>query len=167
MHFDDATVTRVYATSKDGTKVPMSIISLKGTKLDGTNPTELYGYGGYSISEVPYFLGARGRVWLDGRGVLALANLRGGGEYGETWHAQGALTHKQNVFDDFYACAQYLLQKHWTSVAKLGALGGSNGGLLMGAMMTQHPDEFRAIVTTCCAWSWTPTARSIPPSSAR
>jgi prolyl oligopeptidase len=145
--FDDAAVTRAFAISKDGTQVPLNILALKGAKRDGGNPTLLYGYGGYNISEVPSFLGARGRVWLDGRGVLAFASLRGGGEYGETWHAQGALTNKQNVFDDFHACAQYLLQQKWTSVPKLAALGGSNGGLLMGAMMTQHPDEFRAIVS--------------------
>jgi prolyl oligopeptidase len=146
-NFDDAAVSRVFATSKDGTRVPMNIISLKRAAQDGQNPTLLYGYGGYSISERPAFLGARGRLWLDGHGVLAFANLRGGGEYGEAWHAQGALTHKQNVFDDFYACAQYLLTQKWTSPAKLAALGGSNGGLLMGAMITQHPDMFRAVVS--------------------
>jgi prolyl oligopeptidase len=147
VHFDDAAVTRVFATSKDGTKVPLNIIALKTATQNSANPTLLYGYGGYNISEVPYFLGARGRIWLDGKGVLALANLRGGGEYGEAWHEQGALTHKQNVFDDFYACAQYLVAQRWTSTKKLAALGGSNGGLLMGAMMTQHPNEFRAIVS--------------------
>ncbi len=146
-NFDDATVSRVFATSKDGTKVPLNIIALKQARQDGRNPTLLYGYGGYNISEVPAFLGARGRLWLDGQGVLAFASLRGGGEYGEAWHAQGALTHKQNVFDDFYACAKYLLDQHWTSVPKLAALGGSNGGLLMGAMITQHPDTFRAVVS--------------------
>jgi prolyl oligopeptidase len=145
--FDDAAVTRVYATSKDGTRIPLNIIALKDAQRNGANPTMLYGYGGYGISETPYFLGGSGRVWLDGHGVLAFANLRGGGEYGETWHEQGALTHKQNVFDDFYACAQYLVQQRWTSAAKLAARGGSNGGLLMGAMMTQHPDEFHAIVS--------------------
>ncbi len=146
-NFDDAAVTRVFATSRDGTKVPLNIIALKEAKRDGHNPTLLYGYGGYNISEVPAFLGARGRLWLDGQGVLAFASLRGGGEYGEAWHAQGALTHKQNVFDDFYACARYLLDQNWTSPPKLAALGGSNGGLLMGAMMTQHPDTFRAVVS--------------------
>ena len=145
--FSDATVTRSYATSKDGTRVPLNIVARKGTRLDSENPTLLYGYGGYGISEVPSFLGARGRVWLDGDGVLAFASLRGGGEYGEDWHEAGALTHKQNVFDDFYACAHYLVDRHWTSVAKLAAIGGSNGGLLMGAMMTQHPDSFRAIAS--------------------
>jgi prolyl oligopeptidase len=147
IRFEDAIVTRVFATSRDGTQIPLNIIAPTGTKRNNTNPTLLYGYGGYHISETPFFLGAAGRVWLDGRGVLAFANLRGGGEYGETWHDQGALTHKQNVFDDFYACAQYLVQHHWTSPAKLAARGGSNGGLLMGAMITQHPAEFRAVVS--------------------
>jgi prolyl oligopeptidase len=145
--FDDAKVTRVFAVSKDGTRVPLNIVSLKTAPQNGANATMLYGYGGYNISETPAFIGSSGRVWLEGRGVLAFANLRGGGEYGETWHEQGALTHKQNVFDDFYACAQYLVQQRWTSAAKLAARGGSNGGLLMGAMMTQHPDEFHAIVS--------------------
>jgi prolyl oligopeptidase len=145
--FDDTQVQREFAASKDGTKIPLVIVSLKGTRLNGNNPTLLYGYGGYNISEVPAFLGARGRVWLDGRGVWAAANLRGGGEYGEDWHAQGALTHKQNVFDDFYACAQYLVAQHWTTPARLAAIGGSNGGLLMGAQITQHPAEYRAVVS--------------------
>lgn len=145
--FADAEVLRAYTVSKDGTKVPLNIISLKGTKLNGGNPTLLYGYGGYGVSEVPFFLGALGRDWLDGQGVIAFANLRGGGEYGEAWHEAGALTHKQNVFDDFFACARYLVSQHWTTDSKLAALGGSNGGLLMGAMMTQHPDTFRAIVS--------------------
>ena len=146
--FSDARVTRAYAVSKDGTRIPLNIVARKATRLDSENPTLLYGYGGYGISEVPSFLGARGRVWLDGDGVLAFASLRGGGEYGEDWHKAGALTHKQNVFDDFYACARYLVDLHWTSTAKLAAIGGSNGGLLMGAMMTQHPDAFRAIVSS-------------------
>jgi len=145
--FSDALVSRVYAISKDGTKVPLNIIALRDAKLDGHNPTLLYGYGGYNISETPAFLGARGRLWLDGKGVLAFANLRGGGEYGEAWHAQGALTHKQNVFDDFYACAQYLLSHHWTAPGTLAALGGSNGGLLMGSQITQHPQTYRAVVS--------------------
>jgi prolyl oligopeptidase len=144
--FSDALVSRVMATSKDGTPVPLNIIARRGTKLDGSNPTLLYGYGGYNTSTVPSFLGARGRLWLDGGGVLAFANLRGGGEFGEAWHANGALTHKQNVFDDFYACAEYLLAHHWTSTAKLAALGGSNGGLLMGSQITQHPQTYRAVV---------------------
>jgi len=146
--FDDAKVTRVLAVSADGTKVPVNIIAKKTAKPDSENPTLLYGYGGYNVSLVPAFLGERGRLWLDGGGVLAIANLRGGGEFGETWHDQGALTHKQNVFDDFYAAAQYLISSHWTNAAKLAAQGGSNGGLLMGAMITQHPDEFEAIVSS-------------------
>ena len=100
--FDDAEVIRAYATSKDGTRVPLNIVRRKGTKLDGTNPTLLYGYGGYSISEEPHFLGARTRVWLDQGGVYVLTNLRGGGEYGVEWHKAGNLTRKQNVFDDFW-----------------------------------------------------------------
>lgn len=146
-NFNDAQVTRGFATSKDGTKVPVNIIALKSARKDGKNPTLLYGYGGYNISETPFFLGARGRLWLDAHGVLAFANLRGGGEYGETWHEQGALTHKQNVFDDFYACAQYLVQQKWTAPAHLAAMGGSNGGLLMGAEITQHPQEWKAVVS--------------------
>jgi prolyl oligopeptidase len=146
-NFDDAAVTRVLATSKDGTKIPLNIIALKSAKHDSHNPTLLYGYGGYNISETPKFMGAQGRLWLDGKGVLAFANLRGGGEYGEAWHAQGALTHKQNVFDDFYACAQYLLKSKWTSTPELAALGGSNGGLLMGAEITQHPSTYKAVVS--------------------
>lgn len=146
-NFADARVSRVFATSKDGTRVPLNIISLKGTGKTAANPTLLYGYGGYNISEEPFFLGARGRLFLDGKGVMAFANLRGGGEYGETWHAGGALTHKQNVFDDFYACAQYLVAQKWTAPAHLAAMGGSNGGLLMGAEITQHPQEWKAVVS--------------------
>jgi prolyl oligopeptidase len=145
--FDDAEVIRAYATSKDDTRVPVSIVRRKGTKLDGTNPTLLMGYGGYSISEKPRFLGARARVWLDQGGVYVVANLRGGGEYGEEWHKAGNLTRKQNVFDDFRACAQYLIDQKYTSPPHLAILGGSNGGLLMGAVFTQRPDLFRAVVS--------------------
>jgi prolyl oligopeptidase len=145
--FDDAEVIRAYATSKDETRVPVSIVRRKGTKLDGTNPTLLMGYGGYSISEKPRFLGPRARVWLDQGGVYVVANLRGGGEYGEEWHKAGKLTRKQNVFDDFLACAQYLVDQKYTSPQHLAILGGSNGGLLMGAALTQRPDLFRAVVS--------------------
>ncbi|MGA9977497.1 MAG: prolyl oligopeptidase family serine peptidase [Candidatus Sulfotelmatobacter sp.] len=145
--FDDAEVVREFATSKDGTRVPVNIIRRKGTKLDGTNPTLLYGYGGYNISEKPFFLGSFARLWLDQGGVYVDANLRGGAEYGEEWHAAGKLTHKQNVFDDFLACAQYLIDRKYTSPAHLAILGGSNGGLLMGAAFTQRPDLFRAVVS--------------------
>ena len=147
VNFDDAEVVRAFATSKDGTRVPLSIIRRKGTRLDGTNPTLLYGYGGYSISEKPFFLGSFARLWLDQGGVYVDANLRGGAEYGEEWHAAGNLTHKQNVFDDFLASAQYLIDQKYSSPAHLAILGGSNGGLLMGAAFTQRPDLFRAVVS--------------------
>jgi prolyl oligopeptidase len=119
----------------------------KGTKLDGSSPALLYGYGGYGISQTPGFLGSFRRVWLDAGGIYAIANIRGGSEYGERWHQQGMLTHKQNVFDDFAAAAEYLLDKHYTSHAKLALMGGSNGGLLMGAEITQHPGLARAVVS--------------------
>src|SRR6516164_5836884 len=136
--FDDAEVIRVLATSKDGTKVPINIIRRIGTKTDGLNPVLLNGYGGFGISQVPRFLGAERRLWLDGGGIFVIANLRGGGEYGEEWHAQGALTHKQNVFDDFIAAARYLIDQRYTTPSRLAIIGGSNGGLLMGATFTQH-----------------------------
>jgi prolyl oligopeptidase len=145
--FDDAEVVREFATSKDGTRVPVNIIRRKGTKLDGTNPTLLYGYGGYGISEQPFFGGWFFRLWLDQGGVYVDANLRGGAEYGEEWHSAGNLTRKQNVFDDFLACAQYLIDQKYTSPAHLAIMGGSNGGLLMGAAFTQRPDLFRAVVS--------------------
>ena len=144
--FEDAEVERVMVTSKDGTKVPLNIIRRKGTKLDGTNPTLLTGYGGYGLSMNPSF-STRRRLWLDVGGVWAVANLRGGAEFGETWHEQGQLTHKQNVFDDFAACAKYLIDRKYTTPSKLVIEGGSNGGLLMGAALTQHPDLFRVVVS--------------------
>jgi prolyl oligopeptidase len=143
--FSDCEVVRATATSKDGTNVPLSILRRKGTKLDGSNPTLLTGYGGYGISTTPYFR-ARVRAWLEQGGVFTAANVRGGGEFGERWHQQGMLTRKQNVFDDFAACAKYLIDAGYTRPAKLAIEGGSNGGLLMGAMITQHPDLFRAVV---------------------
>ncbi len=145
--FDDATVTRVFATSKDGTRIPLNIIMKKGTKLDGSNPTLLYGYGGYGVSMTPGFIGATRRLWLDAGGIYVVANIRGGSEYGERWHQEGMLTKKQNVFDDFYAAGQFLLDQKYTSRDKLALMGGSNGGLLMGAMITQHPALARAVVS--------------------
>jgi prolyl oligopeptidase len=145
--FDDAEVRRDFAISRDGTRVPVNIIRRKGTKLDGANPTLLTGYGGYGINEKPDFLGYFGRVWLDQGGVYVKANLRGGGEYGEEWHQAGKLMHKQNVFDDFIGCAQYLIDQKYTSPEHLAILGGSNGGLLMGAAFTERPDLFRAVVS--------------------
>jgi prolyl oligopeptidase len=145
--FDDVEVHRALAKSKDGTMVPMTIIMRKNIKLDGTNPTFLTGYGGYAISETPRFLGAFGRLWFDHGGVFVSANLRGGAEYGESWHRGGNLLNKQNVFDDFAACAQLLIDKKYTSPQHLAIEGGSNGGLLMGAELTQHPDLYRVVVS--------------------
>ena len=144
--FSDAEVTRETATSKDGTKVPMTIIRRKGTRLDGNSPTLLYGYGGYAINLSPNFQVTL-RPMLDRGMIYAVANLRGGGEFGEAWHHAGMLTKKQNVFDDFAACAQYLIDKYYTSPAHLAIQGGSNGGLLMGAELTEHPNLFRAVVS--------------------
>jgi len=144
--FADIEVSREMATSKDGTKVPLNIIRKKGTKLDGNNPVLLYGYGGYSISMQPGFDFTR-RLWFDRGGVWVVANIRGGGEFGEEWHKAGNLTKKQNVFDDFAAAAQFLINEKWTRPERLAILGGSNGGLLMGAMITQHSDLVRAVVS--------------------
>lgn len=143
--FSDCTVVRDFAVSKDGTKVPLNIVYRKGTKLDGRNPTLLTGYGGFGISLSPHFL-LSNRIWLEQGGVYAIANLRGGGEFGEEWHKGGNLTHKQNVFDDFVACARYLIDHKYTSRDRLAIEGGSNGGLLVGAALTQRPDLFRAVV---------------------
>jgi prolyl oligopeptidase len=144
--FDDIEVVREFATSKDGTKIPINILRKKGIKLDGKNPTLLYGYGGYDISLTPAFSPTR-RLWFDAGGVYAVANLRGGGEYGEAWHQAGNLTNKQNVFDDFIACAEYMIQRKYTNPDKLAVMGESNGGLLMGAFLTQRPDLARAVVS--------------------
>jgi len=144
--FADIEVTREFATSKGDTEVPLNIVRRKGTKPDGTNPTLLYGYGGYGISMTPSFDFTR-RLWFDRGGVYVVANIRGGGEFGEDWHKAGNLTKKQNVFDDFAAAAEYLVKQKWTRPEKLALLGGSNGGLLMGAMITQHPDLMRAVVS--------------------
>jgi len=145
--YSDVEVVREFATSKDGAKVPLNIIRRKGIKLDGSNPTLLYGYGGYGINMTPSFLPGSRRLWLDAGGVYVVANLRGGAEYGEAWHRGGALTNKQNVFDDFYAAGRYLTQAGYATPAKLALQGGSNGGLLMGATLTQHPDLARAVVS--------------------
>ena len=147
LHFDDTEVVREFAASKDGTRVPVNIIRRRGTRLDGSNPTLLEAYGGYGVNLKPYFLGAFARVWLDQGGVYVIANVRGGGEYGEEWHQAGRLTRKQDVFDDFIACAQHLIERKYTAPAHLAAIGGSNGGLLMGAAFTQRPDLFRAVVS--------------------
>jgi prolyl oligopeptidase len=164
---NDYETKQVFYKSKDGTRVPMFITHKKGLKLDGNNPTYLYGYGGFSVSLTPAFSIAN-LVWMEMGGVYAQPNLRGGGEYGEEWHLAGTKLKKQNVFDDFIAAAEWLIANKYTSPPKLAIGGGSNGGLLVGACMTQRPDLFGAALPQVgvmdmlrfqkftIGWAWVP-----------
>jgi len=136
---DDYESTQVFYSSKDGTKVPMIITHKKGLELNGKNPAILYGYGGFNVSRTPGF-SIVNAVWMEQGGIYAVPNIRGGGEYGKKWHEAGIKTKKQNVFDDFIAAAEYLIENNYTSSEYLAIRGGSNGGLLVGATMTQRPD---------------------------
>ena len=142
----DVQVVREFVRSKDGTMIPVNIMIPKGVKLDGTNPCLVTGYGGYGVNRVPTFVPDR-RILFDHGFIVAEANLRGGGEYGETWHRAGALVNKQNVFDDFAAALELMIQEKYTSPEHLAIIGGSNGGLLMGATLTQHPKLMKAVVS--------------------
>lgn len=142
---EDYETRQVFYTSKDGTRVPMFIVFKKGLKLDGTAPALLYGYGGFNVNMTPGFSLSR-LIWMEAGGIYAMANLRGGGEYGEEWHQAGMLGKKQNVFDDLHAAAEYLAKEKYTSAEKLAINGGSNGGLLVAAAMTQRPELYGAVV---------------------
>ncbi|MEX2372082.1 MAG: prolyl oligopeptidase family serine peptidase [Bacteroidales bacterium] len=136
---------QVFFESKDGTSVPMFIVHKKGLKLNGKNPTMLYGYGGFNVTYTPGFTASR-VAWLEQGGIYVLANIRGGGEYGEQWHKAGTILKKQNVFDDFIAAAEFLIDQNYTSSDKLAIIGGSNGGLLVGAVVNQRPELFAAAI---------------------
>ncbi|MBI3684779.1 MAG: S9 family peptidase [Acidobacteria bacterium] len=132
-------------TSKDSTRVPMFLVHKKGHKPDPRTPVLLHGYGGFNVSQMPRFM-ANAAVWIESGGIFAVANIRGGSEFGEAWHRAGMFGKKQNVFDDFIAAAEWLVQNKHTNPAKLAIWGGSNGGLLVGAALTQRPDLFRAVL---------------------
>jgi prolyl oligopeptidase len=139
-------VEQLRATSKDGTSVPYFIVHRKDIKYDGSNPTLLNAYGGFQVPSTPNYSSVIGKLWLEHGGVFVLANIRGGGEFGPAWHEAGLKTHRQRIYDDFYAVAQDLIARKITSTRRLGILGGSNGGLLMGVEFTQHPEEWNAVV---------------------
>jgi prolyl oligopeptidase len=143
--FSDYESQQVFYESKDGTRIPMFIVHKKGLKLDHSNPVLLTGYGGFNISEKPYFSISR-LIWLENGGIFALANLRGGNEYGEAWHQAGMLDRKQNVFDDFISAGEWLIQNRYTSTNKLAIIGGSNGGLLVAACEVQRPELYGAVI---------------------
>src|SRR5947207_4943970 len=157
---------QIFYSSKDGARVPMFLTYKKGLKLDGNNPTYLYGYGGFDISLTPFF-SVSDLVWMEMGGIYAQPNLRGGGEYGEDWHQAGMKAKKQNVFDDFIAAAEWLIANKYTSPKKLAISGGSNGGLLIGAVLNQRPDLFGAALPAVgvmdmlrfqkftIGWAWT------------
>ncbi|MGB0906244.1 MAG: prolyl oligopeptidase family serine peptidase [Maricaulaceae bacterium] len=140
------TAKQYFATSTDGTQVPYFVVHGKDIKLDGTNPTLLYGYGGFEVSLNPSYSATRGKLWLENGGVYVLSNIRGGGEYGPKWHQAGLKTERQRIYDDFISVAEDLIAKDITSPKHLGIEGGSNGGLLMGVMFTQRPDLFNAVI---------------------
>ena len=142
---EDFQTDQKFYQSKDGTRIPIFITYKKGLKLDGNNPTMLYGYGGFDISLTPGF-SVPTLVLLENNGIYAVANIRGGGEYGKEWHLSGTKERKQNVFDDFQAAAEFLIKEKYTSSEKLAIMGGSNGGLLVGACMTQRPDLFKVAI---------------------
>jgi len=164
--FDEYVTERVFYRSKDGTRIPLWITRKRDLPSDGRNPVILYGYGGFNVSLSPYFSAAR-LPWLEQGGIWAVANLRGGGEYGEAWHEAGMLEHKQNVFDDFIAAAEYLVASNWTCADRLTVMGGSNGGLLVGAVINQRPELFGAALPAVgvmdmlrfqhftIGWAWT------------
>jgi prolyl oligopeptidase len=139
-------VAQYKAKSKDGTMIPYFVVSLKDTKMNGTNPTLLYGYGGFEVSELPYYSAINGTAWLERGGVYVLANIRGGGEFGPKWHQAGLKEKRQNVYDDFAAISEDLIAKKITSSRHLGIMGGSNGGLLVGVAFTERPDLYNAVV---------------------
>ena len=139
-------VEQLEATSKDGTKVPYFVVHRKDVPMDGSTPTLLTAYGGFLVSNTPNYSAVMGKLWLERGGTFVLANIRGGGEFGPAWHEAGLKTHRQRIYDDFYAVARDLIARKFTSIGRLGIVGGSNGGLLMGVEFTQHPEMWKAVV---------------------